>query len=164
MHCIPLGFSAQYLTPHLWMPLAACLPSKHAYAHTQIRAHRTQWFLFIVHSFMWRASCLAWYSIILQPTLSFPAIPRGTRWPQVHKSDCAIHWFHSNQRYCFSQPHFRLLASPPRSCSPLLSSNWKFVLLYIVVKSQHPILNLVLHCCKCTVIHKIDINSFALFL
>lgn len=110
---------------------------------------------------MWRASCLAWYSIILQPTLCFPAIPRGTRWPQVHKSDCAIHWFHSNQRYCFSQPHFRLLASPPRSRSPLLSSNWKCVLLYIVVKSQHPILNLVLHCCKCTVIHKIDINSFA---
>lgn len=44
-----------------------------------VRMHSTQWLLFIVHSFTYRASCLAWYSIILQPTLSFPAIsPRDS--------------------------------------------------------------------------------------
>lgn len=85
----------QFSTPRPLSLLRQSRPSPHlqthACAHTKMRVHGTQWLLFIVHSFMWRASCLAWYSIILQPTLSFPAIPRGTRQPQAHSSDCATH-------------------------------------------------------------------------
>lgn len=65
-------------------PNVSCLhyltfsPSTHTYAraqmHTLAHAHGTQWLLFIVHSFMWRALCLDWYSIILQPTRS-PSLP-----------------------------------------------------------------------------------------
>ncbi len=113
--CIPLVtmISTSPLIFERHYQQSLCRPlSKHMHGRKQTRVHGTQWLLFIVHSFMWRVSCLAWYSIILQPTLSFPAIPSGTRRPQTHNSDCATHWLHSDQRYCCSEPHFSLLASP----------------------------------------------------
>lgn len=93
------------------------------------------WLLFIVHSFIRRASCLAWYSVILQPTFSFSAIPWRARWPQVHNSDCATHWIHSDLRYCFSEPHLCLFASP--ADTEVLSRNCKWLFLYVVMKSHH---------------------------
>lgn len=113
-----------------WRQLSLCIPpltiltiSSLSYerhlqiSHTQMSAQGTQWLLFIVHSFMWRASCLAWYGIILRPTLSFSARPWGTRRPQTHNCDCATHWIHSDQRCCFSGRYFSHLAS-------LSCSNW----------------------------------------
>lgn len=66
----------QYSTPHS-LSLKGTLLLRTIQTHKETYAHSTQWLLFIVHSFMLRASCLAWYSIIFQPTLSFPAIPGG---------------------------------------------------------------------------------------
>lgn len=50
-------------------------PFKHTHAHTLMHVHGARWLLFIVHSFMWRPSSLAWYCISfspLSPSLPFP--------------------------------------------------------------------------------------------
>lgn len=66
-------YNDQHLSPHLWTSLPAITLLQTRAQHAQMHTHDTQWLLFIVHSFTWRASCLAWYNIILQPTLSFPS-------------------------------------------------------------------------------------------
>lgn len=85
-------------------------PPQHAHELTQIRAHGTQWLLFIVHSFMWRASCLAWYSIIFQPTLSLQ-FPEG---PVDHKPTTLIlqHTGSFKPKVLLFGAHYSLLASP----------------------------------------------------
>lgn len=60
----------------------------------------------------------------LSPSLPFP---EGLCQPQVHNSDCATQWFHSDQRHCFFEPRLSLLASPLET--ELLAANWILLLL-----------------------------------
>lgn len=123
MLCVP--YNSQHLTPHLWTSLTAFTlqPFHQICTCTLTNCVRTLHSgccpLFIhscggLHAWLGTASFFS--------PLSFPAIPRGTRWPQAHNSDCATHWLHSNQSHYFSEPHYSLFASPadtePRS------SNW----------------------------------------
>lgn len=125
LYCI-FRYHAQHIS-HLYASQKLVkLPSSHQTTHMHTRSCTL---LFIVHSFMWRASSLAWYCIILQPTLSFPAIPWGTCRPQAHNSDC-VHWIHSNQRK--TESHFSFLAS--RADNELCFSNWILVLVYIIIQ------------------------------
>lgn len=102
--------------------------------HTQVRVHGTQWLLFIVHSFMWRASCLAWYSIVFQPTSLLPCHSlrdSSTTSPQLWLCNTLVS-FKPKVKPLWT--HFSLLASP--ADTPVLSSDWKILLLYMVMKSQ----------------------------